>query len=189
MQSISPKEQIKKIMNGDETSKMLQNPFTVEVYIPKRRHGDISQLMDSMRKQSEWISESKTRAANKTISRLLSIWLEDTLSHSKSKKRNDCNVRPTLTHTFTYQSPTSTEADSKKSHIHDQIVYQYPNFLTCDRWNSFITDPFNISNRERFVEFISPDEGTKNLNHPIQYFGSLLQLMWVLWNTSQDLSM
>jgi hypothetical protein len=87
---ISPNEQMKNIMNGNETSKMLQNPFTVEVYIPKRRHGDISQLMDSMRKRSEWISESKTCAANKTISRLLSIWLEDTLSHSKQEKRNDC---------------------------------------------------------------------------------------------------
>ena len=158
---ISPENQMKQIMNSVETSKMLKNPFTVEVYIPKEIHGDILQLMDSMRKQSEWISESKTRAANKTISRLLSIWLEDTLSHSKSKKRNDCNVRPTLTHTFTYQSPTSSEADAKKSHIHDQIVYQYPNLLRCDVWNSFITDPFNTSNREKFIKYISTDEGMK----------------------------
>ena len=138
-------------MNGNETSKMLQNPFTVEVYIPKGRQGDILQLMDSMRKQSEMISESKTRAANKTISTLLSIWLVDTLSHSKPEKRNDCNLRPTLTHTFTYQSPTSTDADAKHSHIPDQVLYKYPHFLTCDRWNSFITDPFDISNRERFI--------------------------------------
>ena len=173
---ISPKEQMKKIMNGDETSKMLQNPFTVEVYIPKRRHGDISQLMDSMRKRSEWISESKTRAANKTISRLLSIWLNDTLSHSKPEKRNDRAWRPKLTETFTYQSTTTTEADAKHSHINDQSVYQYPHFLRCDSWKSFIRDPFNISNSESFIEFISPERTkgrTKKLNHPSQYFGSL----------------
>ena len=165
---ISPQEQMKKIMNGDETSKMLQNPFTVEVYIPKIRHGDILQFMDSMRKQSEWISESKTRAANKTISMLLSIWLEETLSHSKPKTRNDCNLWPTLTHTFTYQSPTSTQVDTSKSHIHDQAVYHYCHFLRCDRWNSFITDSFNISNRERFIEFISPErtKGRTKKNKP-----------------------
>jgi hypothetical protein len=162
--NISPTEQIKKIMNGNETSKMLQNPFTVEVYIPKGRQGDILQLMDSMRKQSEMISESKTRAANKTISRLLSIWLVDTLTHSKPKQRNNSDRRPTMTHIFTYQSPTGAEADTKKTHIHDQSVYQYPNFLRCENWDTFIKDPFNISNREKFIKFISPDEGTKCRN-------------------------
>jgi len=157
---ISPKEQIKKIMNGNETSKMLQNPFTVEVYIPKRRHGDILQLMDSMRKQSEWISESKTRAANKTISTLLSIWLEDTLSHSKASKRNDSNSRPKLEHYFTYQSPTTTQLDETTSHITDQAVYKYCHLLNCEEWNSFIKDPFNKLNRERFIEFISLNEST-----------------------------
>ncbi len=47
---ISPEEQIKLIMNGKESSKMLKNTFSVEVYIPKIIHGDISELMDSMRK-------------------------------------------------------------------------------------------------------------------------------------------
>jgi len=158
---ISPQYQMKQIMNGNETSKMLKNPFTVEIYIPKGIHGDILQLMDSMRKQSEWISESKTRAANKTISMLLYIWLNDTLSHSKPKHRNDCNWWPTLTHNFTYQGPTPTQKYTKNSHIHDENVYQYPNFLRCNIWNSFIMDPFNKSNREKFIEFISPDEKTK----------------------------
>jgi len=95
---------------------------------------------------------------------------------ANQKKRNDRAWRPKLTETFTYQSTTTTEADAKHSHIHDQIVYQYPHFLRCDIWKSFIRDPFNISNRESFIEFISPKRtkgGTKKLNHPIQYFGSL----------------
>jgi hypothetical protein len=70
-------------MNGTETSMILKNSFSVEVYIPKMTNGNILELMDSMRKQSQWISESKTRAANNTISTLLSIWLEETLNHSK----------------------------------------------------------------------------------------------------------
>ncbi len=76
-------------------------------------NGNIMELMDSMRKQSQWISESKTRAANKTISVLLSIWLEETLNHSKISWRNNRHKRPKLTNMFTYQSPTSVSGDKK----------------------------------------------------------------------------
>jgi hypothetical protein len=50
---ISPEEQIKFIMNGQESLTMLKNTFTVEVYIPKKVDGNILELMDSMCKQSE----------------------------------------------------------------------------------------------------------------------------------------
>ena len=130
---ISPEEQIKLVMNGGETSKMLRNPFSVEVYIPKIIQGDILELMGSMRKQSEWISESKTKAANLTISKLLFIWLEDTLLHSKAKKRSDNNWRPSLQYYFTYQSPTTTLADATQSHIDDQSVYEYCLLLKTKR--------------------------------------------------------
>jgi hypothetical protein len=160
---ISPGEQIKQIMNGQESSKMLTNTFSVEVYIPNIIHGDILQLMDSMRKQSEWIPESKTRAANKTISTLCSIWLEDTLCHSKAKKRNDCCLRPKLKHYFKYQNPTSTQsdADATKSDIANDIVYDYCQLLTCKEWNLFIKDPFDTSIRETFIELVSSDESTE----------------------------
>ena len=144
---ISPEEQMKLIMNGGETSKMLSNPFSVEVYIPKIIKGDIWELMDSMRKQSEWISESKTRAANKTISTLLSIWLEDTLFQRKEKYRNDYNLRPKLQYYFTYQSPTTSQLDATKNHIDDQSVYEYSHLLQSKKWKSFIKDPFNKLNR------------------------------------------
>jgi len=117
--------------------------------------------MDSMKKQSEWISESKTKAANKTISALLHSWLNDTLSHSKLKQRNKSDRCPKFTHKFNYQGPTTTEADAKNSHINDQSVYQYPHFLKCDMWNKYIMDPFNKSNRKTFIEYISEDERTK----------------------------
>ncbi len=90
----------------------------------------------------------------KTILTLLSILFEDTLSHSKPKQRNDCNWRPTLTHVFTYQSPTTTQIDAKNSHIDNQIVYQYCHFLRCDRsWtpstNQIERDSLNSSHRMR----------------------------------------
>ncbi len=107
--------------------------------------------MDSMRKQSEWISESKTKAANKTISTLLSIWLEETLSHSKAKHRNDYNLRPKLQYYFTYQSPTTTLADAT------QIHNDYSLLLKSKTWNSFIKDPLNEWNRLKFIELISPN--------------------------------
>ena len=62
---ISPEDQIKLIMNGKFKAMMLRNTFTVEVYIPKKVDGCILELMDSMCKQSEWILESKRRAAIK----------------------------------------------------------------------------------------------------------------------------
>ena len=173
---ISPENQMKQIMNSVETSKMLKTPFPVEVYIPKEIHEDIFQLMDSMKKQSEWISESKTKAANKTISTLLHSWFSDTLSHSKPKQRNKSDSRPKFTHQFTYQGPTTTSADAKHSHINDQSVYQYPHFLKCDVWNKYIMDPFDKSNRQEFIEYISEDERTKDrkkINHPIQSVGRL----------------
>ncbi len=120
--------------------------------------------MDSMRKQSEWISETKTRAPNKTISTLLSIWLEDTLFHSKAKYRNNCCLRPKLTHNFTYQSPTTAQSDATKINIDDHDVYNYCPLLKCEAWNLFVRDPFNKLIREKFIEFISPDETTKGRN-------------------------
>ncbi len=72
-------------------------------------HENILKLMDSMCKQSEWISESKMRAANKAILMLLLIWLEETLVHSRSKKWNNCHLRPKLTSMFTYQNPVTAE--------------------------------------------------------------------------------
>ena len=113
-----------------------------------------------MKKQSEWISESKTKAANKTISKLLSIWLDETLLHSKAKYRNDYNLRPNLQQYFTYQNPTTTQLDATKNHIDDQSVYEYSHLLKCENWKSVIKDPFNKLSRDTFIKLISPNEST-----------------------------
>jgi hypothetical protein len=118
-------------------------------------NGNILELMDSMRKQSQWISESKTRAANKTIITLLSIWLEDTLNHSKISWRNDRHKWPKLTNMFTYQSPTSVSGDmffqkdnndwdsDNDNAGADDSVYDWNNHLASCEWGQFTRDPFN----------------------------------------------
>ncbi len=106
---ISPEDQINLIMNWKFEAMMLENTFPVEVYIPKKVDENILELMDSMCKQSEWISESKTRTVNKSISTVLSIWSENILVHSKPRKRNSIHLRPKLTSMFTYQNPDTAE--------------------------------------------------------------------------------
>jgi hypothetical protein len=121
---ISPEDQIKFIMNGKLKAMMLKNTFTAEEYIPKKVYGNIIELMDSQCKQSEWILESKTRAANKTISTVLSIWLEDTPVHSKPRKRNSIHSRPKLTSMFTYQN--SDTAEKYAATIHNGNCHELP---------------------------------------------------------------
>ena len=167
--NISPEDQIKLIMNGTETSKILKDSFHVEVYIPNTTDGNILELMDSMRKQSQWISESKTRAANKTISTLLSIWLEDTLNHSKCSWRNNRYKRPNFTDMFEYQSPTSVsgdiffflnyedwDLDESEPGANDSI-YDYDGNLLITAWCEYTRDPFNKSTRGHWVEYITPE--------------------------------
>ncbi len=92
---------------------------------------------------------------------LLFIWLEDTLFHSKARNRNNCRSWLKLTHYFTYQNPTTAQTDATKIDIDNHVVYNYCHLLKCEEWNLFINDPFNKLIREKFIEFISPDESTK----------------------------
>ncbi len=122
---ISLEDQIKLIMNEKFKAMMLKNTFTVEVYIPKKVDGNILELMDSMCKQSEWILESKTCAANKTISLVFSIWLEDTLIHSKPRKRNSIHLRPKLTSMSRYQSPDTAKKYAATIQNNNDNIYGF----------------------------------------------------------------
>ncbi len=67
----------------------------IQAYIPSRvanqSGGTIQLLMEALKIKSDWISISKTISANKTISKLLSTWLIETMNHSTAEKRNDHN--------------------------------------------------------------------------------------------------
>ncbi len=119
--------------------------------------------MDSMCKQSEWISESKTRAANKTSSTVFLIWLEDTLVHSKARKRNSIHSQPKLTSMFTYQNPDTAEKYAATIQNDNDNIYRFCPLLNCNEWTRYIRDPLNKSVRDEFIEFITPDGTTNNL--------------------------
>ena len=106
--------------------------------------------------ESEWILESKTRAANKTILTVLSIWLEDTLIHSKPRKRNSIHLRPKLINMFTYQNPVTAETYAATVQNGDGNIYGYCPLLNCNKWTRFIKDPFNKFVRDNFMEKLSP---------------------------------
>jgi hypothetical protein len=103
---------------------MLKSTFNVQAYTRKKMNGNIDELMQAMKIQSEWISINKTHAANKTILKVISLWLEETLLHSTARRRNYDNLQPKLNSYFTYQTPDSaelTEAIQKKELRCDDI--------------------------------------------------------------------
>ncbi len=74
---VTPKGQLKLIISGEFEAKMLKSTFNVQAYIPKKLNGNIDELAKAMMNQSEWISIIKMQAANKTISKVISLWLEE----------------------------------------------------------------------------------------------------------------
>jgi hypothetical protein len=78
----------------------------IQAYIPHRvasqSGGAIQLLMESLKIKSDWILISKVISANKTISKLLSTWLIETITHSTAEKRNNPNEWPKFTTIFIY---------------------------------------------------------------------------------------
>jgi hypothetical protein len=85
----------------------------IQAYIPQRvanqKGGIIQLLMESLKIKSDWILISKMFSANKTISKLLSTQLIETLTHSTAEKRKNPNKRPKFTATFIYQKQPTIE--------------------------------------------------------------------------------
>ncbi len=96
---------------------MLKSAFNVQVYIPKKLTGNIDELTKAMKNQSDWISIKKTQAANKTILKVILLWLGETLLHSSPRRRNSDNLQPKIVSHFTYQTPDSPEkiTETKKN--------------------------------------------------------------------------
>ena len=137
--------------------------------------------MDSICKQSQWISGSKTRAANTTILTVLLIWSEDTLLQSLSKKKNNDDWKPKLINIFTYQNPDSSKkyAQTVLNNVEEESdeIFGYCRLIDCKQWTTYIRDPFNKYFCNEYVEFNTPVGNTKNskkqLSHPIQSRGLL----------------
>jgi hypothetical protein len=106
---VTPKEQLELTISGEFQAKMLKSTFYVHAYIPKKLNGNIDELTKATKNQSDLISINKTQAANKTILKIISLWLEETLLHSSPRRRNNDNLQPKLNSYFTYQTPDSAE--------------------------------------------------------------------------------
>jgi hypothetical protein len=84
---VTLKEQLKLIISGEFEAKLLNSSLNVWAYIPKKSNGNIDELMKAMKMQIEWISINKMHAANKTILKVIPLWLKETLLHSTARKR------------------------------------------------------------------------------------------------------
>ncbi len=113
--------------------------------------------------QSEWISINKMHAANKTILKVISLWLEKTLLHSTASRRNNDNLQPKLNSYYTYQTPDSTgkfKETKQKQGLGCDEIYGYSTLINCKQWSSHIKDPLKSFVRKKYVQCISALENT-----------------------------
>ncbi len=110
---VTPRQQWALTVGNNFDALMLKTTMLIQACIPSRvanwSGGTIQLLMEALKTKSDWILISKTISANKTISKLLSTWLIETMNHSSAEKRNNCNKRPKFTAMFIYQEQLTIE--------------------------------------------------------------------------------
>ncbi len=119
----------------------------IQAYIPNRVAnqigGTIQLLMQALKVQSEWISISNTISANETISKLLSTWLDETMTHSTAKRRNNHNDWPTFIAMFIYQEQLTFEKYKKLISSGTDNTLGYLTIINCAEWTNYVKNPFN----------------------------------------------
>ena len=138
---------------------MFHNDFHISAYVPKHTL-DAGDLIETTRTQSVWISNFKKSSVTMMISKVLSLWLETTLSHSTRETRSNPNYRPALgkAHSMHYQEACSVETFNKKIHPKegkDHGVYGYPDCLEGPVWDAYTRNPFDFTTRKDFLNTIS----------------------------------
>ncbi len=132
----------------------------IQAYIPHRVanqiDGTIQLLMETLKTQSEWILISKTISANKTISKLLSTWSYETMTHSSAKIRNNQNNWPTFTATFIYQEQLTIEKYKTLISSGTDNTLEYPTVINCAEWTYYLKNPFNQFIRQTNLNRTSP---------------------------------
>jgi hypothetical protein len=130
--------------------------------------------MESLKIKSDWILISKTISANKTISKLLSRWLIETMAHSTAEKRNIPNERPTFTAMFIYQEQLTIEKYRNLISSGTEYTLGYLTVINCAEWTNYVKNPFNWFPRQKYYDRISPS--TPSSRHPTRKFTSLYGL-------------
>ncbi len=87
---VNPREQLGQIVGNHFEALLFKTPMLIQAYIPHRvanqSGGTIQLLMESLNIKSDWILISKAISENKTISKLLSTWLIEMMTHSTTVK-------------------------------------------------------------------------------------------------------
>ncbi len=124
--------------------------------------------MESLKIKSDWILISKTILANKTISKLLSTWLIETMAHSNTEKRNNTNKRPKFTAIFIYQEHLTVDKYNNLISSGTEYTLGYPTVINWAEWTNYIKNPFDPFTRQIYLDCISPS--TPSSRHPTRKF-------------------
>jgi hypothetical protein len=159
----SVEDHLDAIFSEDFDAPMFHDEFSISAYVPTNKKLDASELIDAAKHRSVWISNFKKNSATMSISKLLAVWLEQTLQHSTKHTRSTSSFRPALgkdAYEMKYQECVSAERymkDIQKNDGDDYIVYQYPECLRGPVWNAFIRNPFDLNTRKDFLSGITFD--------------------------------
>jgi hypothetical protein len=157
---ITPRQYLGLIIGNNFDALMLKTPMLIQACIPHRVAnqigGTIQLLMEALKTQSEWISISKTISANKTLSKLLSTWLYETMTHINEKRRNNHNNQPIFTATFIYQEQLTIKKYKKLISSGTDNTLGHPTLINCAEWTNYIKKPFNQFARQINLNHISP---------------------------------
>ncbi len=169
---VTPRQQLALIIGNNFDALMLKRPMLIQAYIPIRvanQIGDTIQLlMEALKTQSAWILINKTISANKTISKLLSTWLIETMNHSTAEKRKNHNEQPKFTATVIYQEQLTIEKYNKFISCGTDNTLGYPTIINCTEWTNYVKNPFNWFTRQKYLDCISPS--TPTIRHPTRKF-------------------
>jgi hypothetical protein len=108
-------------------------------------------------------------SANKTISKLLSTWLIETMTHSTAEKRNNPNKRPKFTAMFIYHEQLTIEKYNKLISSGTEYTLGYPAVINCAEWTNYIKNPFDWFTRKIYLDCISPSTPSSR-HHPTRIF-------------------
>ena len=112
----TPAQQLNDIMERRYKAPMLTSTFTIQAYVTKKSDSttNIDKLIKALIEHSNWILMNKTESAQKSISRLLSLLLIETLKDSTANRVSKKFLWPQPASTFLIQTEVLVEAYKKE---------------------------------------------------------------------------
>ncbi len=152
---------------------MLKTPMLIQAFFPNRIANWLVipysywwKLWKHRVYGSQLISEMIS--ANKIISKLLSTWLNETMDHSTSNRRNNHTNRPKFTVTFIYQEQLTIEKYKSLISSGTNNTLEYPTVINCAEWTNCVKTLFNWFTRQLYLDHTSLS--TPRSRHPTKKF-------------------